>query len=472
MYRLVAENLETFLAEVTERSDGAGLPAYVKEEFEAFLACGVISRGFSRVLCTNPECRFEHVVAHSCKGRGFCSSCIARRMADSAAYLEQMLPPVSYRQWTLTFPYALRVLLSSQPKRWSAVTTAVLKKLFAWQKRQARKAGSQTPLTGSITFLQRFNSILGLHPHNHALLPDGVFEKKPDGTLDFLVLPPPTTEDVARLLDQMVRKTFDVLGKDLPEPDDESQLVLTQVQSEALQTPQRSGGRLSEKERTAYQDGFSLHADTAIEKDKRPLLKKILRYSQRPPVATKRLIYTGPNEDVILKLRKPYYTGQTAFRFTPTELLRRLAAITPPPYQNLTVFHGIFSPAHKSRPALASLLPQPKPVPQDNTDATQDTQDTEDIEGTPVPPPYRQAWAELLKKSFGFDFLVCPRCASKMRVIASLTAPETIKTYLTGVGQWADPPECAPARAPPQMAFDEFGQDTGPAFTDADFSDT
>ena len=157
LYRLVADHLETFLAEVRARSDGAGLPAYVEDEFRAFLSCGVISWGFSRIQCRNPACRFEHIVGHSCKGRGICPSCIARRMADSALHLEQhVLPTVAYRQWTLTFPYALRVRLSRDPKLWAKVTKAALYKLFAWQRRRARKAGIEAPLCGSITFLQRY----------------------------------------------------------------------------------------------------------------------------------------------------------------------------------------------------------------------------------------------------------------------------------------------------------------------------
>ena len=78
------------------------------------------------------------------------------------------------------------------------------------------------------------------------------------------------------------------------------------------------------------------------------------------------------------------------------------------------------------------------------------------FDGRRVAKPY------LLTIEFGnalFDFLICPRCSSKMRVIASLTDPDSIHTYLTGVGAWQVPPERAPARAPPQMPFDDFNQD-------------
>ena len=56
------------------------LPAFVRAEFERYLRCGRLEHGFVRVKCTG--CRHEHLVAFSCKCRGFCPSCGARRMVD------------------------------------------------------------------------------------------------------------------------------------------------------------------------------------------------------------------------------------------------------------------------------------------------------------------------------------------------------------------------------------------------------
>ena len=63
------------------------LPKYVQEKLEAYLKCGRLEHGFPRVRCE--DC---HVVAFS-KRRGFCPSCGARRMTDSAALLaDEVLP--------------------------------------------------------------------------------------------------------------------------------------------------------------------------------------------------------------------------------------------------------------------------------------------------------------------------------------------------------------------------------------------
>ena len=84
LYQLVQEHAETFFAQV-ELETGAGLPDFVKDEFDAFLDCGILANGFLRLRCA--ECAHEKLVAFSCKRRGFCPACGARRMTETAAHL-------------------------------------------------------------------------------------------------------------------------------------------------------------------------------------------------------------------------------------------------------------------------------------------------------------------------------------------------------------------------------------------------
>jgi hypothetical protein len=66
--QLVQEHLETFLAQV-ELETGAGLPEFVKEEFDAFLECGILAHGFLRLRCA--DCAHEKLGAFRCKRRGY-----------------------------------------------------------------------------------------------------------------------------------------------------------------------------------------------------------------------------------------------------------------------------------------------------------------------------------------------------------------------------------------------------------------
>ena len=83
LYRLVEQHYPTFVAHLAEQ--GKSLPVYIEKEFEAYLKCGRLEHGFLRVKCES--CHFERLVAFSCKRRGFCPSCGARRMAETAALL-------------------------------------------------------------------------------------------------------------------------------------------------------------------------------------------------------------------------------------------------------------------------------------------------------------------------------------------------------------------------------------------------
>ena len=69
-----------------------------------------------------------------------------------------------------------------------------------------------------------------------------------------------------------------------------------------------------------------------------------------------------------------------------------------------------------------------------------------------VPPPpgssiFKQRWAELIKKVYEADPLVCPRCEGAMRIIAFIDPPAVIEKILRHLGLWPHP-----AHAPPDGA--------------------
>ena len=159
---------------------GRTLPDYVHQEFEDYLKCGRLEHGFLRVRCE--DCRHERLVAFSCKRRGFCPSCGARRMVDSAALLvDTILPRLPMRQWVLSFPFHLRLLFARQPLIMSKVLAIVYRTISTFL---IKKAGfsHKTARTGAVTLIQRFGSALNLNIHFHMLFLDGVYRDAGDGT--------------------------------------------------------------------------------------------------------------------------------------------------------------------------------------------------------------------------------------------------------------------------------------------------
>jgi len=174
LHSLVREHLETFLAQVEART-GTGLPGFVQDEFEAFLECGILAHGFLRVRCA--QCAHEKLVAFSCKRRGFCPSCGARRMAQSAAYLvDQVIPRVPVRQWVLSFPIPLRILLAAHPELLTPLLRIVHRVMRRFLLKQAGLNRGAAD-AGAVTLIQRFGSAANLNIHRHCLVLDGVYRR-------------------------------------------------------------------------------------------------------------------------------------------------------------------------------------------------------------------------------------------------------------------------------------------------------
>jgi len=135
------------------------MPKLVERELDGYVGCGVLARGFARVRCG--ACGHELLVPFSCKRRGICPSCTARRAEDTAAHLvDHVLPRVPYRQWVFTFPIPVRLALSRRPHLVTAALQACLRVLFSWQRRRLRRRGVEAPSCGAITFVQRFGGSL------------------------------------------------------------------------------------------------------------------------------------------------------------------------------------------------------------------------------------------------------------------------------------------------------------------------
>ncbi|HEY0096923.1 MAG TPA: transposase zinc-binding domain-containing protein, partial [Archangium sp.] len=265
LYEAVRDNLATLLAEASEV--GRGLPRYVERDFARYLECGVLAHGFARVSCES--CKDELLVAFSCKGRGVCPSCNAKRAHVTAVHLvERVLPHVPYRQWTLSFPHRVRWVLLKDVGLVSDVLTLFLRAVFALQRRRARRQGLRGGQVGAVSFIQFFGSALQVTPHFHSLVPDGVFVPR-EGGVCFEPLPPPTQAEVERLLRVVRHRVLRLLEKRgvLPAqgPEDAQQAYQAHSLQQRLRWTEMDVRPPPRKQpRCAFLEGFSLHANTHL----------------------------------------------------------------------------------------------------------------------------------------------------------------------------------------------------------------
>ena len=112
-----------------------------------------------------------------------------------------------------------------------------------------------------------------------------------------------------------------------------------------------------------------------------------------------------------------------------------------------TRYHGVFAAHTRLRAGVTALVPgTPRP-----SAATPHPHREPNADRAPSRPPSRLPWAELLRRVFRDDLLVCPRCTGAMQVLATITDPDVVVAILTHLGAPTEPPAIAAARAPPQI---------------------
>jgi hypothetical protein len=459
LYRVLAENLETFL----DRCQSAEheLPRYVEKELRDYLTCGVLGCGFVRIKCSGCG-KEERALAFSCKGRGFCPSCTGRRMADTAARLVDNVFPenVPVRQWVISLPLEIRYRLAYDSKLLSDVLAVFLRVVRGWYCRQAKAAGYKDVHTGSVTFCQRFGGAINLNPHSHVLQLDGVYtDDEGIATPVFVPAPELEDEDVKTIVETTAQRVIrllarrGILDEDQLDPLAEESPLLAGVTAASVQGMIATGERAGMRVRRVLSDpaegvrtgplcyasrGFSLHAATTVAGGDRAALERLCKYVARPPLAVGRL--TQVSDDLLsFQLKTPWSDGTTAILLSPLELVEKISALVPPPRRHLVRYHGILAPHSKQRE---------KVVP-----ATSEEEQSADTPTT-TRRNSRLTWAMLLARTFGLKLERCSLCGAEMKVVAVITDPLSIRRYLEGTGQSAAIPEIAPARAPPQEELD------------------
>ena len=471
LHHVVREHLQTFLAEAAHLRDGEGVPRFVAEEFQAFLACGWLAGGFARFRCVG--CQAERLVAFSCKGRGFCPSCGGRRMTERAAHLvDHVIPDVPVRQWVLTLPHRIRYLLAWRHDLCRAVVRVLLREVHRHLRTRARERGLRDVRGGAVAIVQRFGGALNLNVHIHAIVLDGVFARADDGHLRFHAAPALDAADVADVLAAIAPGVQWVLARHGGDPEDphggadafaDASPLLAGLAAASVQGVVALGGTLGARPRRVGQtpmdrdvpalgacharwEGFDLHAAVRVPAGQRDRLERVCRYALRPPVAGARLQRTAEGQ-VVLALRHPWADGTTHLAFTPTAFLERLAVLVPRPRVNLVLYHGLLAPRAAWRAEVV-----PRNAPRATADAHVDRLES----GVRRRPSVRGAtWADLMRRAFEVDVLACLRCGGRLRLIALIEASAVARRILRHLGLPADVPRPALARAPPISAGDD-----------------
>ncbi len=237
-----------------------------------------------------------------------------------------------------------------------------------------------------------------------------------------------------------------------------------------------------------------LHAKAWVAPRDRDRVEALCRYAARPAVSESRLAEL-PDGRIGYALKRRFADGTTAVGMTNAVWMERLCALVPPPRKHLVTYHGVLGPASGLRP---KVVPRQMAVGEEEAAsaaagcrhgacgggvrqvAGEDNAATPATSATAavcrqqaerrarararLRAPHRGGrrrsrrqrlpWADLLRRVFGIDVMVCPKCAGPRRVLAAIHDPAAIARVLgafelTAAG--ADPSGC---RAPPAVQAD------------------
>ena len=216
---------------------------------------------------------------------------------------------------------------------------------------------------------------------------------------------------------------------------------------EAMVAQRRLSRDFAQKLRSWHPSGFGVYRGRPIESDDRPALERLAAYLLRPSFAASRLHY-DPQQG-----RIEYRTAKGVRRCL--DALDWIALVTshiPNPGQQMSRYYGRYSNASRGKRRLErSRATVSNPCPaldsEENSPAESFSQQR------------RRSWARLLRKIYEVDPLKCPKCGSRLQIIAVIEQASVIREILQHLDLWG-----APQRAPPPRLWqrNNFSVISGP----------
>jgi hypothetical protein len=157
--------------------------------------------------------------------------------------------------------------------------------------------------------------------------------------------------------------------------------------------------------------------------------RQLIRSTARGAVSLERL-EADANGDLLSTFTRPWSDGTIGITLAPLERLEKLAALVPLPRLHLVRYGGCLAPHSQLRRLITPTLGQ---------------QGVAAPEAGSASPHW--SWARLLKRVFACDLEHCPACGrGTLRLIATLTQADVLRTMLRPLTRAAEPPPLAEAR--------------------------
>ncbi len=365
-YKVLFHYFDMFLAEYEnqfEREYGYLRPV-IQEVIEKYLDCGNPHSGFARIRCS--DCGTELLLTFSCKTRGFCPSCHAKRLEEWGEWVrEKLLLDVNHRQVVFVIPKMLRIFFKYRRTLLSSLCHCAVKAVLIYLNAVTGK--ELTP--GIIAAIQTFGERINFHPHLHLLVTEG-------GTDAEGIFHKVSRFDNSLIAEVFAHEVFSLLLR---------QELISQ--------------ELVDKILSWNHSGFNVHSK--VRAKTREEAERVGKYMIRPILSLQRLSFETQEGRVCYKYGKDTREKESMDYL---EFIARVTSHIPDKGQVMTRYYGLYANAHRGKVTKTGRTPYPFLLVE------------EDIKSPP-----RKGWAEMIRKVYEIDPLICPQCHGPMKIIAFLT---------------------------------------------------
>jgi len=278
---------------------------------------------------------------------------------------ETLLLDVSHRQVVFVIPKMLRIFFKFKRKLLGDLCrTAVRALLFYFQ----TMAGTALE-PGIVAVIQTFGDRINFHPHLHFLVTEGGVDEA--GAF----------HRVSDFDDGRLARVF-------------ARVVLAFLVGRELLSPEWAGRILSWRH-----TGFSVHS--RVRTKTKPEAERVGKYMIRPVLSLERLSFLEPEGKV------GYRYGQDGAERETMDYLEFIGRVTShiPDKGQVTVrYYGLYANAHRGKVRKAGMSPFLLRLAEG------------EVQRIPS-----KGWAEMIRKVYEVDPMLCPKCGGTMKVVAFIT---------------------------------------------------
>ena len=345
----------------------------------------------------------------SCKQRGICPSCDAKRAAAFGALLrDEILEDVGHSLVTFTLPKMLRGYFLRNRELLPVLARIAYETL---QSLMAEAADDPLARPGVVAVPQTFGSLVNPHPHVHCLASRGVWHL--DGR--WTAVPYLDLKAAEKLWAHQVLRLLQQKG------------LLADERIELLASFRHSG--------------FSVDASPTVWPSDGAGIERIGRYLLRCPLSLQRIHWTPGSKTLFYQAKAshddPFASDPRGETLDIFEFLARVLSQIPEPRKHGPHYFGAYS-------SRARALRQPHDLELETAASlTRSSKTDEPLPDSEHRAALRKRWANLIRRLFKTDPLLC-ECGGKFRIVSFILDPKVIRKILDHLRK-----QNSSSRAPP-----------------------